>query len=539
MSKQITSTLYTLGFASCLLAMAVPHETEQEVKTLLSPSCALGINLRLQKVLSLLEEKGLVYNTVVRPSAMVCHPQNRGGSMINPYNCHRKGQDIIASGVKPELLAPNSLAVEMALEPAAKSSQIAANQKMILDAKGLLAPLKGDERFCTLANSHFVQWSRALEHGCVGPDGIQLTPPLDMKPLLLNGWSWKVISNDAERMFPDLPAFAAMAMNSHNSTQIASNELECMMQLGELYSGGMKLDDAVKAVQHSAPACKTYLDDVGHFCKMYTGGASFPLLKCLDTFCTLPFLLVDFGLKFGLHQKLCHARGSLGIMHLSQISLGKKHGHSLLIGEEMMNHLAFYDFKIQGRSMALTRVALAAAMLSSKKHQDGISRLIYNSDFDKLKGKDTTRKVDEALSSLWDQVNQPNLDWGYMCWCTAAVRMVLHILQKEKIAKQDSFESFEKIVQHFADDLQAAPVSLQTQPAPSEPFGSSTGPVVKDMVKASNKEVALFRNSHIKLGEKQLVCNLHVFFKNGDQTMHCFDKGQLCCYFLCSHPAGI
>ena len=52
-----------------------------------------------------------------------------------------------------------------------------------------------------------------------------------------------MISNDAERMFPDLPAFAAMAMNSHNSTQIASNELECMMQLGELYSGGMKLDD--------------------------------------------------------------------------------------------------------------------------------------------------------------------------------------------------------------------------------------------------------------------------------------------------------
>ena len=157
-------------------------------------------------------------------------------------------------------------------------------------------------------------------------------------------------------------------MNSHNSTQIASNELECMMQLGELYSGGMKLDDAVKAVQHSAPACKTYLDDVGHFCKMYTGGASFPLLKCLDTFCTLQFLLVDFGLKFGLHQKLCHARGSLEIMHLSQISLGKKHGHSLLIGEEMMNHLAFYDFKIQGRSMALTRVALAAAMLSSQKN---------------------------------------------------------------------------------------------------------------------------------------------------------------------------
>ena len=174
-----------------------------------------------------------------------------------------------------------------------------------------------------------------------------------------------------------------------------------------------------------------------------------------------------------------------------------------------MNHLAFYDFKILGRGMALTRVALAATMLSSKKHQDGISKLIYKSDFDKLKGKETTRRLDEVLASLWEQAGQTSVDWGYMCFCTAAVRMVLHILQKEKIAKQDSFESFEEIVQHFADDLQASPVASKTQLAPSEPAESSNGPVVQDLLKASNKEVALFQNSHIKIGERQLVCNLY------------------------------
>lgn len=288
-SKPKCWILYTLGFAGCLEAMALCHKAEQKVKELLSPSCPLPINSRLQQLLAILEENRLLYTTVICPSSMICHPQNRAGSMINAFNCHQKGANIIAGGVKPELLPPNSLAVEMALESSAKSFQIAANKKMILEAKGLLAPLRGDERFCTLANSHFVQWARALDHGCQGPDGNQLTPPLDMKPLLGNGWSWKVISSEAERLFPTLPAFAAMAMNSHNSTQIASNELECMMQLGELYSGGMKLDDAVKTVQNSAPACKKYLDDVGYFCKMYTGGESFPLLKCLDTFCTLSF----------------------------------------------------------------------------------------------------------------------------------------------------------------------------------------------------------------------------------------------------------
>lgn len=120
-----------------------------------------------------------------------------------------------------------------------------------------------------------------------------------------------------------------------------------------------------------------------------------------------------------------------------------------------MNHLAFYDFRIQGRGMALTRVALAATMLSSKKHQDGISKLVYKSDFDKLKSKETTRRLDEVLGTLWDQASKAQSDLGHMCWCTAAVRMVLHLLGKEKIAKQEVFESFEQIAQCFSDDLQS------------------------------------------------------------------------------------
>lgn len=71
--------LYTLVSASCLSAMAAASpEMEQEVKKLLSPSCPLGINIRLQNVLAILEEKGLVYTTVLCPSSLVCHPQNRG-----------------------------------------------------------------------------------------------------------------------------------------------------------------------------------------------------------------------------------------------------------------------------------------------------------------------------------------------------------------------------------------------------------------------------------------------------------------------------
>ncbi|CAL1135362.1 unnamed protein product [Cladocopium goreaui] len=467
--------------------MAVSPEILKSVTELLSPSCSLGINIRLQNVISTLESVGLIYSSKLAPAAFLCHPQNRGSSMVNAYNAHRKGHDILQAGVKAELLPPNSLALEVATDSKLKESQFKLNRKMVAGSNGLLAPIRGDERFLTLANSHFVQWARAMDNGCKGPDGNILIVSSDMKPLLKEGWSWRIISGEAEKLWPQLPAFAAMAMNSHNTNQITSNGLECMMQLADLYQAGMKMDEAILAVEHSSPSCKNYLKDVAYFCKMYCGGQNFPLLQCLDHFCRF----VSGALCFTLALQLA----------------GKSSGHFLLIGEEMMNHLAFYNFKIPGQSMALTRVALAACMLSSRKHQDNISKLVYKSDFDKMKGKDTTKKLDEILHTLWteaqDQKHEKSL--AFNAFGTACVRMVLHLLQKEKAAKQDTFESFQEIVQKFQDDLSgggvpappAAPPVLATSSA-----GSSKG--VQDLVNCSSKEIALVQNSHIKVGERYI-----------------------------------
>lgn len=101
------------------------------VASLLSPSCTLGINIRLQKVLGLLQQAGLVYSMSLRPADFMVHPQNRGGSMLNAWSCHRKGSDILAGGIKADLLPPNSLAVEIAIDEKTKSTQILANEKMI------------------------------------------------------------------------------------------------------------------------------------------------------------------------------------------------------------------------------------------------------------------------------------------------------------------------------------------------------------------------------------------------------------------------
>lgn len=213
----------------------------------------------------------------------------------------------------------------------------------------------------------------------------------------------------------------------------------------------------------------------------------------------------------------------------SHTILGKNHGHSLMLGEEMMNHLAMYDFRLPGQSMALTRIGLAAVMLISRKHADGFSRLLFKSDFDKLKGKDTTRKLDEMFFTLWKQALGAGVapDVGYICWGNAAVRMVLHILNKEKVAKQEVYKSFGEIVELFSQELNGS-VRVTTH---SEPAGgsASAGSAVKDLLNCSSQEVALFQNAHIRIGDKYFACI---------KTCWCFPA----CFLLafpCCQPASL
>ena len=95
-----------------------------------------------------------------------------------------------------------------------------------------------------------------------------------------------MIRAEAAKLWPKLPAFAAMAMTSSNSVQVASNELECMMQLADLYESGMTMEDAIRQLQQAAPHCKSYLKDVAYFCQKFGGGTGFGLLHCLDAYCT-------------------------------------------------------------------------------------------------------------------------------------------------------------------------------------------------------------------------------------------------------------
>ena len=62
----------------------------------------------------------------------------------------------------------------------------------------------------------------------------------------------------------------------------------------------------------------------------------------------------------------------------------------------MMFRLSHFDFKIKENQLPMTRAALLCTILTSKKHADGISKLVYEADLDKMKGalKEKTVKME-------------------------------------------------------------------------------------------------------------------------------------------------
>ena len=252
-----------------------------------------GINKKLQAILTTLTLANLAYGIVLKPSALLVHPQNRGSQMTNAFDVHRKGSAIVKAGLQMDMLHPSSICIELSSIPAMKDKQIGANVKMAEAASGMLPLPSGQERYLTLGNSHFVMFLKAMEAGSLDPNGGQVHMVPEFEKLIGEGWKWMVISEKVEESFPNFPSFCQAALNSVNSNQTSTSELEAMLQLATYVNNGLSIQAAVENVKAAQPVCANYLADIGHFVKLYTGGTSFPLLGQLRDFCSLDTIWVS------------------------------------------------------------------------------------------------------------------------------------------------------------------------------------------------------------------------------------------------------
>lgn len=184
-----------------------------------------------------------------------------------------------------------------------------------------------------------------------------------------------------------------------------------------------------------------------------------------------------------------------------------KFGPTLLVGQDSMALLSFYDFKVEGNALLFSRLALLSAMLTSKKHSDGYQKLVFKNDFDKMARslKEKTVQMEKVLRDAWVKVQDENIpaETKNMAYGRLAVRCVLYLLGKQKLGRDTlQFESMEEITTAYCNELQGK--EDDDAPAPS----SSQGPQVKDLIQATSAEVALIQHSHLKINEQYLGCKV-------------------------------
>ena len=134
-----------------------PKETMAAAAMVIDPTCVADIKALLEskkpvnqvvdQLVAVLQKHGLVHcQTGVTPSQVLCHPHNRAKQMISWLVTLAKGQQMLAIGMKRQLLG-ESMAMELSIGAAKREQQINANKAIIQEAAGSMAPVSGQERF--------------------------------------------------------------------------------------------------------------------------------------------------------------------------------------------------------------------------------------------------------------------------------------------------------------------------------------------------------------------------------------------------------
>lgn len=398
-----------------------------------------GIMGRWKSVLQVLMCNNVAYKAKLAPCNLLVHPQNRGGSGIQPFNMHQKGAKIVACGAKFDLLI-GSVAFEMHPEEAKRMKQVQFNENLALTSNGLMAPVQGGERYLTVSSTHTSQFCRAVSHGCLTPETqIQdsngklslemLGKDTVLKEMVTEGWEWVIIPWYVEDAFPGMPAMIADALNSVNGIFEAQGELELALTIANaaLRPDGNVEWDALAASCCISSQISTYAKWIGKLVKNLGGGREqgYPLIKFAQEF-------------------------------------QKQFGNSCLVGKDFF--MSLLDIELSSTNMMVfVKIAVLATQVSAPdaKRVDGFSRFLTKGDLMLLKSKKLHDKVVAAetmLAQCWQRVAGSNLSerdrnriFGLLC-----IRMVLHLLGKEKHGRDTTeFANIHEIETAFSEDLVA------------------------------------------------------------------------------------
>lgn len=254
-----------------------------------------GLNSKLDKIVEVLKAHSLAWVATLTPDLLLTHPENRGGTMCNPFDCHFKGEKILTTGLKAALLPANSVAIEMFTESQYKAVANSEEQGSLSQLSEHACPSEWQRKVFDPGMLTFCSVLQGLARPSSEPSRRKAAHlPLELESVTQNGWQWCVISCRVEEALPGFPRFCQLSLNSSNTTALASTELQTMLQIAKLLEGGVSVQNALMSVKAGEPACGPYLQDVAHYVMMFGGGPTMPLLRHLHAFSAMATLIFLF-----------------------------------------------------------------------------------------------------------------------------------------------------------------------------------------------------------------------------------------------------
>lgn len=276
----------------------------------------LELNVKVSQIMSILKAHGLMNEALLHSREILIHPQNRAGKMCVPAEVHAKGDKLLKTGA--DLSRLDGICFEVASDPQKRNVQLQANRDLQEQSEGKLAKVVGNERYLSVSGSHTVAFVKSVSEQCVTeePGLLDLCPggqlslealvsgssiPLADHPftqMVKMGWTWKIIKQEVEVQFPDLPALVQQAQNSSHALATQMNEVEAAMQIAYWFKQCQSMAEAVKLTMASQPACAHYLDCIGRYVRLYGGGSDFPIISVLDGVCALLGLIAHDSVAY-------------------------------------------------------------------------------------------------------------------------------------------------------------------------------------------------------------------------------------------------
>ena len=174
------------------------------------------------------------------------------------------------------------MALTMSPNAEKRKEQKQANETLVKSSNGTVVPVTGQERYLSVASSHFVAWCRAVLASCNTTEGKVLSMDRILagkgqgdpfRVLCQQGWTFTILDGQLEEVLPGKASWIQMTMNSVHSNLKQITEMECLAHMAKYVSFGHTISSAKDLVMSSQPKCAHYLDTMAQYLQLYGGGS--------------------------------------------------------------------------------------------------------------------------------------------------------------------------------------------------------------------------------------------------------------------------